>query len=285
MPTLAEHARNPTLLPALIEHAQKRKTIPYGELGRLTGISAYYVLPGVLGVIGDGCGRLPLPFINLLVVGGKESDHAGRPGDAGLEYLGVEEDWPEGTKREVWEKECRRVFRRRNWDALLEELRVPRRRKSLRTLNAEGREHSRRVERRGGGRESDAHKALKEWVARNPGPLGITSDGRGEQEFDFLSGDRCDVVFEAARPHPAVAEVKVVSATGNDSRGELVRGVYQAVKYRALLSAERGLGHDYPVDAHLVTHWIPNDVRGLANRLRIKVHCVPREKVSRRRSQ
>ena len=58
-----------------------------------------------------------------------------------------------------------------------------------------------------------------------------------------MSGDRCDVVFDLGELGYAVVEIE------DGQRGELVKGINQAVKYRALMEAEKG--HGEPVSVSL----------------------------------
>jgi hypothetical protein len=84
-----------------------------------------------------------------------------------------------------------------------------------------------------GGGESAAHKALKEYVAGHPQSVGIV---RKIQEvatdFKLPTGDAIDVLFKTKRQWIAV-EVKSTISTQDD----LMRGVFQCVKYNALLEA------------------------------------------------
>jgi len=74
----------------------------------------------------------------------------------------------------------------------------------------------------------------------------------------------------------AVVEIK------GGERGELVRGIYQAIKYRALMAAEKGHGKDYPVSAYLVAHDIPDDIATFASKFQIQCHSIPRSVVNAR---
>jgi hypothetical protein len=83
------------------------------------------------------------------------------------------------------------------------------------------------------GPESDAHKKLKAWVAKNPdlfSAFGKFTTGFTERRLS--SGDRLDVLFSNNRQMLAV-EVK----TENAEAAEVERGVYQCVKYGATLRA------------------------------------------------
>lgn len=83
------------------------------------------------------------------------------------------------------------------------------------------------------GPETEAHKALKTWVANNPATFreyGKFTKGRTERTLS--SGDRLDVLFDN-NSHMLAVEVKA----GNAPEAEVERGVYQCIKYRATLRA------------------------------------------------
>ena len=86
---------------------------------------------------------------------------------------------------------------------------------------------------------------------------------RTETEVDLLSGDRVDVVLYCERKTVAI-EVK--SRKSNEA--DLCRGVYQCVKYKAVLSAQ---DDRLPVESWLVTETgLDGDLKGLAKKLGIK---------------
>ena len=89
---------------------------------------------------------------------------------------------------------------------------------------------------RGRGGESEAHRSLKLWVARNPSRIGVASIAEPKVEYSFLTGDRVDVMFENHVPNRTVVEIEV------EGERELTVGVHQAVKYRTL--AETDLGYE-----------------------------------------
>ncbi len=83
------------------------------------------------------------------------------------------------------------------------------------------------------GGESKAHLALKNFVAEHPELFSSYGDfGKGTIEFRLDSGDEVDVLFQNDEQTLAV-EVKTDTA----SQGELTRGIFQCVKYRAVLRA------------------------------------------------
>lgn len=83
------------------------------------------------------------------------------------------------------------------------------------------------------GGESEAHLKLKDYIANHPElftKLGEFS--KGNIEYRLPSGDVVDVLFQNEDMSLAV-EVKTADAP----HGELTRGIYQCVKYRAVLRA------------------------------------------------
>ena len=120
----------------------------------------------------------------------------------------------------------------------------------------------------GGGGEGEEHRALKEYVAGHPGVVGLPSNVRATMEAPLPSGDKVDVLFDA--PKRLVA-VEVKSKISNDV--DLARGLFQCVKYRAVMEAERGFkGARYSVDAVLVVgRTFPESLCSLQNSLGVEV--------------
>ena len=87
---------------------------------------------------------------------------------------------------------------------------------------------------RGRGGEGINHKALRLWVKDNPEGVDRSFRSvRAETEVDLLSGDRVDVVFYADR------EIVAIEVKSRDSNwADLRRGIYQCVKYEAVLCAQ-----------------------------------------------
>lgn len=92
----------------------------------------------------------------------------------------------------------------------------------------------------GGGPESEAHIFLKSFIASNPSRVGLNGTYRVEIEQLLPSGDCIDVFFENERETIAV-EVK----TANANQLEIARGLFQCVKYYALLEALTNVKQDH----------------------------------------
>ena len=101
----------------------------------------------------------------------------------------------------------------------------------------------------GGGGEGKEHKAIKKFVYNNPESLGLTGVNRKETEYPLPSGDRLDVYFETSDCRYAI-EVKPSTSPDDD----ITRGIFQCVKYKAVMEAIRKIGYDkYAVSTLLVT--------------------------------
>jgi hypothetical protein len=120
---------------------------------------------------------------------------------------------------------------------------------------------------RGGLPESAEHKALKQFVLENPGRLRIgLKDPVGQIERSLLSGDKMDVEFVDG-PRRIGVEVKSIMSGWPDLR----RGIYQCIKYRAVMVAQSSVNADDALcEAILVTEEpLPNDLATLARSLEI----------------
>lgn len=88
---------------------------------------------------------------------------------------------------------------------------------------------------RGRGGESAEHKALKRFVLENPELVGAARDWVGVEEYALKSFDEIDVLFRSAT---RCIGVEVKSAVSDRGPQDYERGIYQVVKYKALLKAQ-----------------------------------------------
>ena len=227
----------------LIGAARRSTTLTYGEaksrLEKECGFSSL-ARPGRAGLT---AGTLQYaihehepsaPLLNVLLVrqdtelpgsGAQEFLAARYPEEPRLEEEDADEIYPE-----LWARYARlaaeEAYRYARWEALYEQLfgsyvpdsfYVPRKRTGG-----------------GGGGEGTFHKALREWVWKNPKRIDKRLRAVDSQtEVDLLSGDRVDVVYRT--PDEVVAiEVKSRISDWDDFR----RGIYQCVKYHAVVDAQ-----------------------------------------------
>jgi hypothetical protein len=121
--------------------------------------------------------------------------------------------------------------------------------------------------------ESRAHKTLKVWAAHHPDVFREYGKfSTGENEKVLSSGDRPDAYFFNGKDRLAV-EVKASNADDD----ELKRGVYQCVKYRAVMRAENEARRLAPTtSAVLMSTRRPNKaVRLLMKRLHVNFIGAP----------
>ncbi len=117
-------------------------------------------------------------------------------------------------------------------------------------------------------------RQLKKWVAQNPHVIKSKIPFKaGTTEWLFASSDRVDVMFEHV---DGCAAVEVKAAEAADA--ELERGIYQCVKYQALLRAELKAEGKVPNgSAALITERdLPADLQNLADLLGVAVYAVAR---------
>lgn len=82
------------------------------------------------------------------------------------------------------------------------------------------------------GGEGKDHKNLKLWVAKNPDSIGLPKTAKPFIEHRFESGDYVDIAFELPNKHWVAVEIETNIP---------YPGAHQAIKYRALLAAQRKL--------------------------------------------
>lgn len=84
------------------------------------------------------------------------------------------------------------------------------------------------------GGEGEGHKKMKEFVYNHPDVLGIKNIKEKKMEHTLLSGDRLDIYFELNDGAKIAVEIK--PSTSPDA--DVMRGLFQCVKYKTILDAE-----------------------------------------------
>jgi hypothetical protein len=250
-------------LPYLVHAAQMREVLTYGGLAEKVGchwrtlrLPLYYIKDNI-------CAPRSLPPLTAIVV--SQATHL--PG-SGFLPEGTPELSPEEYRQE-FEAFRDRVFTFKHWDRLLDELDLQPLTSSDAELDVEGRAYARYLTRQGMAAEGEPHRKLKEFIASHPSVIGLAPVRPAIREYLFPSGDECDVTFELEDGTYAVVEVK------NGEHSELIKGMYQAVKYRALMAAEKGHGQPVRVYAIIVAYSIPDDIVAFATKLGITCRIVP----------
>jgi hypothetical protein len=86
------------------------------------------------------------------------------------------------------------------------------------------------------GGESPEHKRLKHYLAAHYNRLGIKGKFKASFEEALLSGDKADLILDEIQGVRRYC-VEVKSCISNDNEGDLIRGLFQCVKYQAVLLA------------------------------------------------
>jgi hypothetical protein len=261
-------------LPLLVRQAEAKNTILYSDLAEELDMPNPRNLNYVLGSIGQTLQELTeewgteIPPIQCIVI----NKNDGLPGE-GIgwflnknSYSGVDpQDFgqlPKVRQREIVQAELQKIYLYPDWRAVLERL-------SLKPAATDFSGFLTAARNFGGG-ESDAHKRLKEHVARNPDSIGLSAKSpKGELEYRLPSGDALDVSFLLQKQWVA-AEVK---SQISDER-DLVRGLFQCVKYKAVMAANLlAEGKKRPVKAVLVLEGrLPHSLIPLRNILGVTVY-------------
>ena len=82
--------------------------------------------------------------------------------------------------------------------------------------------------------EGEEHKKIKEYIYNNPDAIGIENVIQKETEYILLSADRLDLYFKLKNGGNIAVEVKPQTSPDDD----IMRGLYQCVKYKAIMDAE-----------------------------------------------
>jgi hypothetical protein len=273
MNKLELHAKN--CLTQLVTHVFAHQSgliggLTYSELafriGRLnsSGEGHGHGMGQVLGVMGhmlqglEGQWGESIPHIQSLVV-----NKAGP--DSGLPDDGIKEFWPDYPHMTRLEKRNRMrvehqkvmVFGSR-WNDVLQKLELQPVFAKIATPHF------------GKGGESVDHKVLKEYVRHHPELVGAASHWESFTEYPLPSMDEIDVVFKC---DDACIAVEVKSALSDAYPLDYERGLYQTIKYGALLSAmARDDRYGIPPNIKsilLLASRLPEQYRNLSTKLSI----------------
>jgi hypothetical protein len=218
-------------LPILVRQAKARETICYADLAAEMRIPNPRNLNFVLGSVGQSLLKLAreqgkdIPPIQCLVV--NKAD--GLPGE-GVGFFINKVAYKAMSKRQRHaevDAQLKKIFDYPHWDSVLTAFSMQPATQDFSKIVREAAKGGR------GGGESEDHKQLKTHVATNPDILGLrASIANGVNEYILPSGDKLDVLFREGDEWIAV-EVK--SRISDDA--DLVRGLFQCVKYHAVLEA------------------------------------------------
>lgn len=286
VPWLKEHGQSHAMR-FLLAAVHDRRVVTYNELKwflRKQLPDAHVFSPHVGPVVEHMMDTLratdpKAPLLSMLVV----NSGTRVPGKGAGVYL--ERDFGQNLKtayetlsrdeKRAWLAHCAdAVFRYPEWDALYRKafpdgkpLNVLEDRKVISPEEEDGKSRRSGF---GGPAESEEHKALKEFIAKSPQALhGRFRSAITETESRLLSGDEIDVLVDINGESTAV-EVKSIRS----NHADFERGIYQCVKYRAVLAAQ------YPSTNRSFNAWLVTernltpDLKALSKRLGIQTKVV-----------
>jgi hypothetical protein len=237
-------------LPVLVSLAERYKGRPdadmseftYGDLASIVADKNYaHPIHHALGAIGFALAELSLepgwkfgrvPPIQLLVW----SQGLGHPGEDGFGFIGIGKEEFAALSVAGRQNAARKVRS--------DILDYPRWREVLAALGLEPRtlklpEVRQVIESpspdHGGGPESEYHRRFKCYLASHYDSLGLQGEFQAQLEVKMISGDRADLMLDHALGGFRVC-VEVKSRLSPE--GDLIRGIFQCVKYQAILMAQ-----------------------------------------------
>ena len=257
--------------PLLVRQAQAQSKIFYSDLAPKLGMTNPRNLNYVLGYIGqalESLSREPgwkeVPPIQCLVV----NKQTGLPGE-GIWWFKWEDDfrkWPRRKQRAQVETELQEIYHYPKWLEVLETLGLP-------VDYSEVMSQAVSIHRGG---ESERHRRLKEYTRAHPEILQVAADAEAEKdEFLLPSGDSLDVLFRNGSDWTAVEVKSAISSTS-----DVYRGMFQCVKYQAVIEAYQGT-HDLPRSVRVILvleGMFPTKLDDIRQKLGIEVidHVRPR---------
>ncbi len=231
------------MIPVLIYWASVNKRPHcYSELSKEAGHKTNRI-GDILGIIEDVFKELrkekdfsDLPSVNGLVM----EKGSALPKD-GLEYV-----YPEygslslQQKRELVDKENTKALNYGKWEQVLKTL-------QLEPYKRPDNSNDKALIRKGGytshASESNEHKALKQYIYDHPEKIGIKNWTERDMEHILLSGDRLDVYIKLKDGTECAIEVK----SRKSDEADILRGIYQCVKYNAILKSEQIVNSKRPL--------------------------------------
>ena len=225
-------------LPHLVRQAKAGKTIYYSDLAEEINIPNPRNLNYVLGAIGNALKFLgeqtktEIPPIQCVVI----NKATKLPGE-GIGWFISPTDFGKlnnTQKQRVVAAQLTKIYTFQDWDWVLQQLEldpVPT------NLDDELKEA-----RNGRGGESEQHRKFKAFISKNPSVLGLSADlANGQQEYSLPSADTVDVLFT---DKDLKVGVEVKSSISNTA--DILRGLFQCVKYKHLIEAEQTVNDEFP---------------------------------------
>lgn len=226
-------------LPYLVQQAKAGRPIYYSDLARQIEIPNARNLNYVLGSIGNALNELArklkedIPPIQCVVVNKRNN----LPGEGIGGFLTSNfRELNRTQKQKIVDLQLSRVYSYSGWDKVLDEL-------GLAPIDVDINQYIAKARTlRGAGGESQQHKNFKTYIANNPQIFNIRNSVTDTKtEYALPSADCIDVVFKTKRLMIGVEVKSIISDTS-----DLLRGLFQCVKYKHLIEAEQIIGNTTP---------------------------------------
>jgi hypothetical protein len=258
-------------LPILVRQATAGQTIYYSDIAAELGITNPRIMNFILGSVGtslrqlaDAWHRAIPPIQGLVIAKGTKL-----PGEGFFTELASTaatfKRAPLRIKRQIVDGLLAGIYAFPDWEAVLQHF-------GMEPLAPPNLEDLLPMDVRialGACGESQAHAAFKRYIADNPQIVGVSELVESAQlEHRFPSSDSVDVLFTTKFERVAV-EVKSALSADED----LLRGLFQCVKYRALLEGVLAVEQS-PMDSRVILALqaeLPPHLRSIANTLGIPV--------------
>ena len=252
-------------LPYLVRQAKAGQPVYYSDLAEEIGIPNPRNLNYPLGALGNGLItlgkklKLDIPPIQCLAINKKTN----LPGE-GIGWFISEIEFKKlskSRKQELVNRQLTSIYAFPYWSKVLSSL-------GLEEIDNEIIPIIEKAKRIGfGGGESESHKKFKEAIAKNPSLLGLNTL-QGQMEYKLPSGDCIDVLFINKKQ---LVGVEVKSKISADE--DIMRGLFQCVKYKHLVEAEQILKGQEPNSRIILAleNKFPSKLLGAKNVLGIEV--------------
>lgn len=227
-----QRARN--VLPILVRQAKAGNPIYYSELAKEIGISNPRNLNYILGAIGNALINLEktgkfknIPPINCLVI----NKSTNLPGE-GIVWFIKKSDFTKLNKKEkikTVKQLLIEIYSYPYWELILKELKLKPIEQNFKKLIEKNKKRSNYST-----GESQEHINFKNYLIEHPEIFGLNSSFSGETEYMFPSLDTVDILFKNKYKIIGVEAKSYIS-----DEADIFRGLYQCIKYKALIEAEQ----------------------------------------------
>ncbi len=228
------------VLPYLIRQAKAGQTIFYSDLAEETAIPNPRNLNYVLGAIGKALiklskkSKIEIPQIQCLVI----NKNTRLPGEGIAWFINMADfkKQSRSQKEQTVNRVLTNIYAFQQWDWVLQQLNLEPLKTDIRPII----EEAKRI--RGNGGESPFHLAFKNFIAKHPASIGLpVTVGVGKTEYCLPSADTVDIVFTSLNTKIGVEVKSKIS-----DNADILRGLFQCVKYIHLIEAEQIVNNQQP---------------------------------------